>query len=221
METAAKGSRQARRVRARDAATLIVLRRDADAMRLLMGWRSARHVFHPGAIVFPGGCVDAADAGAPAADELHPDVDAKLRVAASSAPSRRLALAAIRETFEEVGILIGAPGDAAARPILPKLSALRFVGRAITPPGRERRYDARFFAVFADAIAMQVPPPEDELVSPVWLTFDEARSHPLLAITRMILDQLGDRLAKDPTLAPGAPVPFHFMTRGKRRQTWI
>jgi 8-oxo-dGTP pyrophosphatase MutT (NUDIX family) len=223
------------RVRPRDAATLIVLRRDSDTVRLLMGQRSASHVFHPDKVVFPGGRVDPPDRHAPAADELHPAVAAKLSASGRTAAwSRSFAVAAVRETFEEVGIMIGAPchlevgrrvhpcwAAFVALGLLPSLSPLRLVARAITPPGGNRRYDARFFAVFANAIAAQVQVAQNELISSAWLTFEEARAHPLPRITRTILDHLEQRLAHDPDLDPGTEVPFHFVRHGKRQVGWL
>jgi 8-oxo-dGTP pyrophosphatase MutT (NUDIX family) len=209
---------------------LIVLKSDGDAVRVLMGRRSARHTFHPDKVVFPGGRVDASDSRAPAADALHPAVDAKLQIGLRNpSRSRSFAMAAIRETYEEVGILIGVPGKPEngrgahanwapflAEGILPSLAPLRFIARAITPPGGNRRYDCRFFAVNADAIAAQVPVAENELVSPVWLTFDEARLQPLPRITRIVLDYLEQRLVRDPELSPDGAAPFHFVRRGRR-----
>lgn len=199
-----------------------------------MGRRSLRHVFHPNKVVFPGGRVDVSDRLAPAIDELHPAVEAKLRVGGARGSIRSIALAAIRETFEEVGIVIGEKGMAPSgrripenwaaflkMGVLPSLSRLRLVARAITPPGRIRRYDARFFAVFADAVAAEVTVAEDELISPAWLTFDEARASPLPAITRRILDDLERRLADDPELDPEAPVPFHYVKHGKRYESQL
>ena len=216
-------------LRPKDAATLIVLRRDGDATRILMGRRSDRHVFMPGAVVFPGGRVDRGDRSAPSCDGLLPDVEAKLGLRtrnAQPARARALALAAIREAFEETGILIGRAGQGSRsrsagwapflrHGIVPSLTPLRFVARAITPPRRSRRFDARFFAVSAEAIAAEVPVPDSELQAPAWLTFAEARQHPLPRITRAILDGLELRLQHDPELAPGGPVPIHFMRRGR------
>ena len=216
-------------LRPRDAATLIVLRRDDDALRVLMGRRSRAHVFMPGAMVFPGGRVDRCDRHAPAADDLHPGVATKLAAATRNADPlrhRAIALAAIRETFEETGILIGrasaetpkirAAAWAAflAHGVVPTLSSLRLVARAVTPPRHSRRFDARFFAVFADAVAARVPVPDDELEEPAWLTFEEARAHPLVSITRRVLDDLAERLERDPQLSPDATVPFHCRRHG-------
>jgi 8-oxo-dGTP pyrophosphatase MutT (NUDIX family) len=152
-------------VRPRDAATLIVVRRDGPQPRVLMGRRNRGHDFMPGKWVFPGGGVDRGDARAPAAAELRPEVAAKL---ALTAPERRpalpraLALAAVRETFEEAGLLLAKPaaprpGVGPWRPFLalgaaPDLSALTFVARAITPPYRPKRFDARFFMAEASAL---------------------------------------------------------------------
>jgi 8-oxo-dGTP pyrophosphatase MutT (NUDIX family) len=222
-------------LRPKDAATLIVVRRDKGGPRVLMGRRSDRHVFMPGKVVFPGGKVDRGDHFAPAADELHPAVAAKLGLGPGCSPSRArgLALAAIRETFEETGMLIGRSGAAPASPggpgwapflaagVVPSLSPLRLIARAVTPPGRPRRFDARFFAVSADAIAGQIEIPEDELIAPAWLTFAEARTHPLPRITGVVLDLLEKRLAEDTDLSPDAPVLFNRMLYGRYRDSLL
>lgn len=214
----------------RDAATLIVLRRDGHEVRVLMGRRSERHVFHPGSVVFPGGRVARSDNFAPALDQLTPFVAEKLGLRTRTPwRARAIAMAAIRETYEEVGILIGAratdptprrlssPWDAFQRlGVAPTLSPLRFIARAITPPGRIRRFDARFFAVFADAVAAEVPPPEDELIAPAWLTFEEAEACQLPYITRIVIAQLRDRLLTDPGLEAPEPVVFHHTRHGRR-----
>lgn len=220
-----------RRLRPKDAATLIVLKPDRCGYRVLMGRRSDAHVFMPGRVVFPGGRVEPGDHRVPVADALHPLVSEKLGLGLGDKGPRRaraMALAAIRETYEETGILIGAAAQSSLRSrsrgwtpfletgIVPRLAPLRLVARAITPPDRVRRYDARFFAVFAEAIADERAAPDDELKSPAWLTFEEARATALPQITRIILDDVEARLATDPTLSPEAPVPFHFMRRGVR-----
>lgn len=220
-------------LRPKDAATLIALRRDGDAVRVLMGRRSDAHAFMPGMVVFPGGRVDRGDRFAPAADALDAQVEAKLIAAMRGRPSparaRALALAAIREAFEETGLIVGRPG-APARPVrdpawaaflahgaLPSLAPLRFVAQAITPPGRIRRFDARFFAIFAEEAAAEVTAPHQELLSPEWLTFDQALQHPVPRITRIVLDHLRGCLADDPALGHGTPVLFSEMRDGRTR----
>ena len=134
-------------VRPRHAATLIIVRRDAEKPRLLMGRRAGGHAFMPSKWVFPGGRVDRTDFAAPAASDLTAETRGKLELTARHASPllpRALALAAIRETFEEAGLLLARqasprPGAGPWREFLeagalPDLCALRFVARAITPP---------------------------------------------------------------------------------------
>jgi len=230
MNTPAESPARLPETRPRDAATLLVLRNDRDAVRVLMGQRSDRHVFHPGSFVFPGGRVCREDRFAPSLDELRPAEAASLGVR-TRAPSkaRAIAMAAIRETFEEVGILIGAHGKPETRRplsgawqpfydagIVPTLSPLRFLARAITPPGRIRRFDARFFAVFSDSVGAEIPPPHDELIEPAWLTFEEAEAKQLPYITRIVIGRLRDRLAYDPKLESPVPAVFHHTRYGRR-----
>lgn len=230
MDTAeTENTKKKRALRPRDAATLIVYRRDADAVRLLMGRRSMSHVFMPGALVFPGGRTENQDRFVAVADELDPAVESLLRRRSrtTSARARALALAAIRETFEETGYLIGVAREATRRPagtswqnffshgVIPSLSKLRLLTRAITPPTQPRRFDARFFVVEAEAIVKQVDVPDEELESPAWVTFDEARAFKKLPmVTRIVLDELEPKLAKGP-LAADAPAVLRRMVQGK------
>src|SRR5205807_6364422 len=99
-------------VRPKDAATLILVDRDGRMPKVLLGKRHTRHKFMPGKFVFPGGRVDPADRHMPVARSLDPGAQANLmkRVAhPSPAGARALALAAIRETFEETGLVVGVP----------------------------------------------------------------------------------------------------------------
>ena len=71
--------------------------------------------------------------------------------------------------------------------------------RAITPPRRPRRFDARFFAVDASAIAHEVDGavgPDSELVELVWLPISEAKNQDLPTITQVVLDELQARVGK-------------------------
>ncbi len=156
-----EANRSARALRPRDAATLILVeRRERGGARVLMGKRHAGHRFMPGKFVFPGGRVEPEDRRMVAAGALDPDVEAKLNVRVrrpSPDFARALALAAIRETFEETGLAVGVPDHGApenpppgawtrfaATGVFPALDAIDFLARAITPPGRSRRFDARF-----------------------------------------------------------------------------
>ena len=92
--------------RPKDAATLILVRRDQAQPRVLMGKRAGGSAFMPDKYVFPGGRVDPHDGKAVAWEELRPEVEAKLRLHSRRNP-RAFALTAIRETFEETGLIVG------------------------------------------------------------------------------------------------------------------
>ena len=144
----------------RDAATLILIdRSERTQPKVLLGRRHASHKFMPGKFVFPGGRIEALDQKMTAISELHPDAQQKLiaRVAEPSAGfARAFALAAVRETAEETGLLLGVkrdhppvvPGEIwtefARANVHPDLGQIHFVARAITPPRRPRRFDTRF-----------------------------------------------------------------------------
>ena len=211
-------------LRPRDAATLILIDRADGGFKVLMGRRHARHAFMPGKFVFPGGRTDPADARIVVADDLHPNELAKLVIGNSrltEARARAIALSAIRETYEEAGLLIGRRGSFsttksdwngfAEHGVLPSLENLRFVARAITPPGRVRRFDTRFFAAWRSdvAVALADGGPTNELEEIVWLPIEEAQQADIPLITKTVLQSLAQRLAKDPDLAPGGPVPFY------------
>jgi 8-oxo-dGTP pyrophosphatase MutT (NUDIX family) len=211
------------RLRPKDAATLIVVRREGGEPRVLMGRRASGHVFMASKWVFPGGRVDRADFRAPAATELRPEVAGLVERGAPAGRARALALAAVRETFEETGLLLAcaAPPRSAAGPwraflgrgALPDLGALDYVARAVTPPGRTRRYDARFFMANAVALLSTEPAPGcGELDEIAWFALDEAARLDLPAITRFVIGHVRARLSGE---AP-APVFVRFV-RGAHR----
>ena len=202
----------------RDAATIIVLRDRDSRPAVLMGQRGANASFMPSKFVFPGGAVDAVDAEVPLAGPLPEPCLSRLAEDSALAPAS-LAAAAIRELWEETGLILGAQGawpDAAPRGWrgfaasghLPDPSGLQFVFRAITPPGLPRRFDARFLLV--DAAALSSDPDdfsgaEEELAHLQWVPLDEARSFDLPFITEVVLAEIAGRI-HDP--APPALVPF-------------
>ena len=217
-------------LRPRDAATLILLDRKGGDVRVLMGRRHMRHAFMPGKFVFPGGRTDPSDSRVVVASALHPHEEAKLVAGSgrtSLARARAIALSAIRETYEEAGMLIGEDGPFVAgkaewqafadHGVRPALDGLRMIARAITPPGRVRRFDTRFFGAWRGGVVVELPEggPTDELEELVWLPIAEAKEADLPEITRTVLGELEKRLADDPELDPGGPTPFYRMI-GKR-----
>ncbi|MFV0297836.1 MAG: NUDIX hydrolase [Hyphomicrobiaceae bacterium] len=225
-------------LRPRDAATLIMVDRALGVPRILLGRRRPDMKFMPGKYVFPGGRVDRADRYVEASDELAEHETQRLMVDMKGGPSairaRCLALAAVRETWEEAGIIIGAPaGEDAKVPtdaswrtfhdqgFSPRLSPLTFFARAITPPGRPRRFDTRFFCVEALNIAHQTTPPDDELSDLVWMSIDDARDLDLPPITRVILEDLRDRMGRGALTSPNAAVPYYFNRNGTFKRELI
>jgi 8-oxo-dGTP pyrophosphatase MutT (NUDIX family) len=220
-------------LRPRDAATLIVLDRSAREAMVLMGKRHSSHAFMPGKYVFPGGRVEPEDRRMSAAGALDAHVEAKLNARVprpSPGFARAIALAAIRETFEETGLAIGVAGYGApekpppgawtrfaATGVYPALDEIDFVVRAITPPGRPRRFDARFLVVDASSIAKRVDGvvhPDAELVDLVWTPLERARELDLPNITRLALADLAEALKSG--LDRLRPRPFYRELRGKR-----
>ena len=215
-------------VRPRDAATLILVDRSAHPPKVLLGRRHHGHKFMPGKYVFPGGRVEPLDRRMAAAARLDAQVELRLMrrmQRPSAARARALVMAAIRETFEETGLLLGFSKDAGPRmplhgewPALaqtpPDLDPIHFVARAITPPGPSRRFDTRFFTADASAISHRVDGvvgPDTELVELVWVPIAEARHLDMPAITMAALEDLEARVAAG--LRRDLPVPFYRVVR--------
>jgi 8-oxo-dGTP pyrophosphatase MutT (NUDIX family) len=218
-------------LRPRDAATLILVDRSGDVPKVLLGRRHAGLKFMAGKFVFPGGRMEPGDMKMPVVSDLDPHAGARLMRGVrrpSLGKARALALAAIRETFEETGLLLGKPVDAvpavpdgpwkafAEAKVLPDLAELHFIVRAITPPRRPRRFDARFFAADASTIAQKIDGkvgPDSELVELVWLPIAEAKRQDLPTITQVALDELEARVAKG--FGHDLPSPFYRMLHKK------
>ena len=204
----------------RNAATVIVLRDRATRPRILMGQRGAKAAFMPSKFVFPGGAVDPADAEIGLAEPISPVCAARLKqdIIVPPVTPNALAAAAIRELWEETGQLLGARDDwpdapedwrdFAARGHRPSASPLQFVFRALTPPGRPRRFDARFFLVDADDLASDpddFSAASDELSHLEWVDLAEVRQLSMPFITEVVLSEVQARITdRDPP----ASVPF-------------
>ncbi|MCZ4353725.1 NUDIX hydrolase [Roseovarius aestuarii] len=204
----------------RDAATVIVLRGGAENPQVLMGQRGSKAAFMPDKFVFPGGAVDPGDSDIPLIAPLPALCQDRLCEDSTPNLSAALAAATIRELWEEAGLIIGRPGvwpgiappdwaSFAERGFVPDASGLQFVFRAITPPGRPRRFDARFFLVDATHLAGD---PDDfsaaceELSHLQWIPLSEARQFDLPFITEVVLAEVAAR-AGNP--APPVSIPFY------------
>jgi len=220
----------------RDAATLVVVDLSRGAPRILMGRRHPEQIFLPNRYVFPGGRVEGADrtvARAHLAPGLGlPEPHARLlEIAMKGRPSplraTALALAAVRETFEETGFIVGTRAEPAgmhgsggwqafhAEGFRPDLRRLSYFARAITPPGRPRRYDTRFFAVDASAVAHRIERADGELLDVGWYTLAETRDLKLASITRVVIEDLAAWLAAPPAADAPQAIPFYFHRRGR------
>jgi 8-oxo-dGTP pyrophosphatase MutT (NUDIX family) len=217
--------------RPKDAATLILVDRSAATPKVLVGKRHDNVVFMPGKFVFPGGRVDKADNRVPVAAPISGELESNLlKGSPKITPSRArsLAIAAIREACEETGLCLGRKSEGKARlegawkpfsdaGLLPDPSSLFLIARAITPPGRVKRFDTRFFTADASAITHRVEGvihADAELVELVWV---EIGSKPLADLHNMTKNVLGelDRRLKTGPLRHDADVPFYHFYSGK------
>lgn len=210
----------------RDAATVVLVRRKrGEAPRVLMGQRGRDAAFMPSKFVFPGGAVDADDRVLAARTALPDALARRLALRAPEGIAPALALAAIRELWEEAGLALAHSGSADVAGVppawqgffaaghRPAVDALDLIFRAITPPGRPRRFDARFFMVDAGSLASDPDAFESidhELAHLSWLTLPEARQLDLPFITEVVLAEVDARLAA--TSEP-RPAPF-FLHEG-------
>ncbi|HYF44658.1 MAG TPA: hypothetical protein VD926_00515 [Acidimicrobiales bacterium] len=158
----------------RPAATCMVLRDGPEGLEVLLLRRNPQSVFVPGAHVFPGGAVEVADgAPHPQAPGAPSDEEASDRLGLDQG-GLAFWVAAVRETFEEAGLLFAdGPVDRAVADrraiaagergladactehgLTLRLGDLRYFGHWITPPGGPRRYTTRFFVA-------PVPPGQD------------------------------------------------------------
>lgn len=202
-----------RAVRPKNAATVMIIRRDAAKPRVLMGKRHGGHSFMPDRWVFPGGRIDRADYRAPFATDLRTDVGGLFDRYLPAGRGRALALAAVRETWEEAGLLIARPGegkaggpwkDFVAQGFLPDLEAMDVIARAITPPAVGKRFDTWFLTADAERLtSLERQPDCGELEEIDWVDFDDAMSLPLPAVTRMMIKEAVLRMED-----PSRPKPF-------------
>jgi 8-oxo-dGTP pyrophosphatase MutT (NUDIX family) len=210
----------------RDAACVVVIDGSGRQPTLLMGRRHADQVFLPRKWVFPGGRVDADDrelavrfSGAYAPPDLAPEI-------------RPFALAAVRELCEETGFVIGRKEepftgrlergwrDFAAAGLVPSPAQLLPLARAITPPGRVRRYDTWFFMAKRQAISDTTTIADGELLDLDWFTLGQARKLDLPNITKLVLEDVAARLDRAPDL-PDEQLPFYYSDACGFRRTLI
>lgn len=201
LRAARRGEGQ-RAVRPRNAASLILWRRRRDgAAEVLMGIRHARHRFMPSVLVFPGGRVDRSDHRARTLSELRPETEADLRHRAPPSLARAIAVAAARELAEETGLLLG---ERQGGRLLADLAPLDYLCRAVTPPDRAMRFNARFLLAPEAAVRGEIAG-SGELEQLGWITLEAARQARLAAITRKILAEFAAWLEMPPGVRARRP----------------
>lgn len=221
----------------RDAATLVIVDRSSGELRVLLGKRRTSQAFAPGKYVFPGGSVDPGDLELATGELLAAGDRAALmhdiKERSGSVTPETFALAAIRETFEESGLMVGerrselpratSPGweRFLAHGLAPSIRALSFFARAITPPGRSRRFDARFFHVEASAVTFDSGSNDGEFEELVWCSAGEARARNLHGMTLTAIEELELRLALSPEAQMQAPVPYFVQSSGRWQRRLI
>lgn len=210
----------------RDAACLVVVDTSGPEPTLLMGRRHASQIFLPDKWVFPGGRVEEDDRAL--AD----------RFAGSFMPTnlaheiKPFALAAVRELCEETGLVIGTKSLFAHRSAAweafaasghsPSPAELLPFARAITPPGRVRRYDTWFFVAKANAVSGNFTPPDGELLDLGWFTISKASDLDLPRITKHVLDDVAALLLEDPKLTGSRELlPFYYSAGSAYRRDLI
>lgn len=192
-------------VEPRDAASMLVILRSDDQplddYRVLMGRRHQNHSFMPDVYVFPGGAVDITDLNIA---KTGPEA-LQVRLAQFSSHwehGAALLLAALRETYEETGIRlvkqeIELSLTTSQEDWQDLLDRVTFLSRAITPPGRKKRFDTRFFVMEIPEDHLQGQENEklrdtDELLDLQWVTYNQALELTLHPMTRVIIEDLND-----------------------------
>lgn len=192
--------------RPKKAATLLLWQGPRDNPRILMGQRAGRHDFMPDVYVFPGGRVDRGDSYIGFEGNLSPRSETILEAANTPRQARAIVLAAIRETWEETGLMLGTSKQMSRNPrhkswqafydagMMPDLSAVEVIGRATTPPRRHKRFDTWFFSKDANDVELEAVSDSRELLNVGWFTFAQIADLPLHTATETMLRVMADFL---------------------------
>ena len=202
----------------RNAATVIVVRNKHNNPSVLMGQRGVNAAFMPSKFVFPGGAVDDQDLSIDIKKSINEVCKNRLLKENENGSWSGLVAAAIRELFEETGQIIGVEQEWLEPPsswrgfaktgYVPDASHMSFVFRAITPPGRPRRFDARFFLIQAEELQTDLDDfsmASDELSHLQWIPLTDTKNFDLPFITQVVLAEIAGNLMNS---GPPAQVPF-------------
>ena len=185
--------------RPRDAATLIIYRPLKCSVEILMGVRHKSHKFLPDRYVFPGGGVERGDSRVRVASPVSERTQRLLMRKTKKARARGLVAAAVRETFEETGLIVGGKDPDPAKSVpkkwskffqtgfAPNLKDLDYIARAVTPHWRPIRFNARFFMVNAEKLT-GVLRGNGELLNLQYFNMEKAFELELPLITKRVLE---------------------------------
>ena len=185
--------------RPRDAATLIIYRPLKSSVEILMGLRHKSHKFLPDRYVFPGGGVERGDSRVRVASPMSERTQRLLMRKTKKARARGLVASAVRETFEETGLIVGGKDPDPAKSVpkkwskffqtgfAPNLKDLDYIARAVTPHWRPIRFNARFFMVNAEKLTGVVRG-NGELLNLQYFNIEKALELELPLITKRVLE---------------------------------
>jgi len=189
----------------RNAASLVLLKQSKKEVKVLLGKRSDKTRFMPGAWVFPGGVVDKNDYKITEATKLSKNIIKKLIVSNNIQAANALAIASIRETVEETGLILGKKARTVSyindedinngitvmskKGLVPDLAKLVYLGRAITPTFSPIRFHARFFMADAKHLIGKIKT-TSELVEIKWIPLKTATKLPMADVTEFMINEL-------------------------------
>ena len=218
----------------KDAASVILIRNSKSNPSVLMGQRGKNASFMPNKFVFPGGAVEKNDFQVNSFKQLNVNCTARMTYQCNEDLVFALSVAAIRELFEETGIIVGykkkwtgvIPPEwkpFAKLGLVPDASNFKFVFRAITPPGRPRRFDARFLYLDADTLSEEINLEDfsgasNELSHLQWIPIHEVRKFDLPFITEVVFAEVISNLSKNMKLKR---VPFFQNSEGISEFSYI
>lgn len=211
--------RRAAPARPSDAASLIVLRGPSERLEVLLGQRRKDARFAPGVYVFPGGRVDRTDGAHAKRYPVRPDVVEKIGRHCPPRRAKALAWAAIRETWEEAGLLVGEPGDIenselspihaayAEAGLTPSVHKLDYIARAITPTKSPIRFNTRFFLTSGNETFGDLHV-SSELEDIGWRSVSETLNElKIMSVTAFALQEAITYWRESPTPDPNRLVP--------------
>jgi len=209
----------------KNAATVILLRGSQKNPEVLMGQRGKNASFMPNKFVFPGGALDPGDSEIDFNGDIPTKCIEKLRLKADPSLAKPLIAAGIRELWEETGLILGSKSkikmdsipknwkDFFALGYQPSADNIEFVFRAITPPGRTRRFDARFFLLSSDNIKGDLDDfskASGELSHLQWIELNSTQNLDLPFITEIVLSEVLSKLKGNRNNG----IPFYYHDSG-------